>query len=343
MNYDQYATAPQAQASYYPNAGYSSYGQYPAAPQAQAYPSAGYNQYGYGQAQEPPQIRNPFAPPPTAQNGVAGNSAYDPDREAEIQAWNATYAASKDDAGKGSEKKDNRSGTATAVNANLTPLGGGLRAPGAAPMSSTEITAAANSNSSVAALVTDASGEKKTVVRSGGGSTWEDPTLLEWDESHFRIFVGNLAGEVTDESLLKAFSKWPSVSKARVVRDKRTTKSKGYGFVSFANGDDYFEAAKEMQGKYIGSHPVLIRRSTTNIKETAKKDQGRNNKYNKNNKNKVCGPSCYPGCNARSTLTNRQGGQNNKGGDRDALGANTGAGVKKPQGKQQKGQMKVLG
>lgn len=106
----------------------------------------------------------------------------------------------------------------------------------------------------------------KTVQRQGGGKSWTDSTLLEWDPAHFRIFVGNLAGEVTDDSLLKAFSKYPSVQKARVVRDKRTTKSQGYGFVSFSDGDDYFAAAREMQGKYIGSHPVLIKRAVTEVR-----------------------------------------------------------------------------
>ena len=58
------------------------------------------------------------------------------------------------------------------------------------------------------------------------------------------------------------------------MRDKRTTKSKGYGFVSFEDGDEYFRAARDMQGKYIGSHPVLLRKSTTEIKPTAPKGKG---------------------------------------------------------------------
>jgi RNA recognition motif-containing protein len=139
----------------------------------------------------------------------------------------------------------------------------------------------------VAAVVTGADGKQKTVVRSGGGQTWQDPSLLEWDPSHFRIFVGNLAGEVTDESLLKAFSKFSSVQKARVVRDKRTTKSKGYGFVSFKDGEEYFLAAREMNGKYIGSHPVIIRKSTTEIKATMPKDKkgGKGDKRRQYDKN----------------------------------------------------------
>lgn len=140
-------------------------------------------------------------------------------------------------------------------------------------MTASALNSATSTDTGVAAVVTGADGKQKTVVRSGGGQQWQDPSLLEWDPSHFRLFVGNLAGEVTDESLLKAFSKFGSVQKARVVRDKRTTKSKGYGFVSFADGEEYFQAARDMQGKYIGSHPVLLRKSTTEIKAVVPQDK----------------------------------------------------------------------
>lgn len=119
--------------------------------------------------------------------------------------------------------------------------------------------------------------QPKTVVRAGGGQKWTDSTLLEWDPAHFRLFVGNLAGEVTDDSLFKAFSQFTSVQKARVIRDKRTQKSKGYGFISFSDGDDYFKAAREMQGKYIGSHPVLLRRATTEVRPVSSNDKGKKN------------------------------------------------------------------
>jgi RNA recognition motif-containing protein len=77
------------------------------------------------------------------------------------------------------------------------------------------------------------------------------------------------------------------------VRDKRSTKSKSYGFVSFADTDDYFRAAKEMNGKYIGSHPVLIKRATSEVKAVTKKDDkhGKYGHNNKNNKNKNSGGS----------------------------------------------------
>eukprot|EP00977_Amphora_coffeiformis_P010103 scaffold2357_cov167-Amphora_coffeaeformis.AAC.11 len=44
-----------------------------------------------------------------------------------------------------------------------------------------------------------ASGNNKTHVRTAAGKTWVDPTLEEWPENDFRIFVGNLDPTVTDE------------------------------------------------------------------------------------------------------------------------------------------------
>lgn len=220
---------------------------------------------------------------------------------AQIAQWQSAYAPKDNDSKTFSRSR--LEGAASAGGANAIPLGG------RGDQGSIDISGAAPVNSGVAAVVAGADGKQKTVVRSGGGKTWQDPSLLEWDPAHFRLFVGNLAGEVTDDSLLKAFSRYHSVQKARVVRDKRTTKSKGYGFVSFSDGDDYFQAAKDMQGKYIGSHPVLIKRSTTDIKTSSAADKKKNFK--------------------------------GKGGY-DPSRANTGAGISKKQAKT-KGGLKILG
>jgi len=54
---------------------------------------------------------------------------------------------------------------------------------------------------------------------------------------------------VTDELLTRTFNKFPSFQRAKVIRDKRTNKSKGYGFVSFKEPADFTKAMKEMNGK----------------------------------------------------------------------------------------------
>ena len=54
-----------------------------------------------------------------------------------------------------------------------------------------------------------------------------DPNLLEWPENDFRVFVGDLGNETNDEVLNKAFARFPTFNKAKVVRDKKTNKTKG--------------------------------------------------------------------------------------------------------------------
>lgn len=83
-----------------------------------------------------------------------------------------------------------------------------------------------------------------------------------FDPSHWRLFVGNLGPEVTDSLLLSTFQNpYPSCSKALLVRDWKSQKSKGYGFVAFADGKEFLRALKEMQGKWIGNRQCIIKKS----------------------------------------------------------------------------------
>jgi len=106
-------------------------------------------------------------------------------------------------------------------------------------------------------------GEKKQRkhIRSAGGTVWEDPTLLDWDTSDFRLFCGDLGNDVTDEVLTRVFGRYASFQKAKVVRDKRTNKTRGYGFVSFKDPNDFVKAIRELDGRYVGSRPIKLRKS----------------------------------------------------------------------------------
>lgn len=96
------------------------------------------------------------------------------------------------------------------------------------------------------------------ILRKCAGDVWEDATLLDWPDNDYRLFCGNLGNEVSDEMLAQAFRKYPSFARSRVIRDKRTMKTRGYGFVSFLNPNDYLRAFKEMNGKYVGNRPIKI-------------------------------------------------------------------------------------
>lgn len=123
-------------------------------------------------------------------------------------------------------------------------------------------------------------GKQKRHVRLAGGEVWEDLTLAEWPENDFRLFCGDLGNEVSDELLAHSFSRYPSFQRAKVVRDKLTHKSRGYGFVSFADPFDCAKALREMNGKYIGNRPVKLTKSKwedRNI-DVAKKKMKRKNR-----------------------------------------------------------------
>jgi len=91
---------------------------------------------------------------------------------------------------------------------------------------------------------------------------WVDDKLADWPDDDFRLFVGNLGGEATDELLGTTFAHYPSFQRSRVVKDRYTNRNRGYGFVSFADPFDCARALREMQGSYCGTRPMSLRKST---------------------------------------------------------------------------------
>lgn len=104
--------------------------------------------------------------------------------------------------------------------------------------------------------------QKLGVVRKAAGKVWVDTQLSEWPENDFRIFVGNLGKEVTDSVLSHAFSRYPSFTKAKVMRSK-DGQGKGFGFVSLSSIQEGALALREMNGHYIGTRPCKVKKAAT--------------------------------------------------------------------------------
>mmetsp|Transcript_4246 Transcript_4246/g.8776 ORF Transcript_4246/g.8776 Transcript_4246/m.8776 type:complete len:291 (+) Transcript_4246:115-987(+) len=104
-------------------------------------------------------------------------------------------------------------------------------------------------------------GNKKNHIRSAAGQTWTDPTLDQWPENDFRLFVGNLAKDLKQHHLEEAFSKYPSFAMARIMFNKTDGKSRGYGFVSVLDPKDCARAIREMDQSWLGSRPIKVKRS----------------------------------------------------------------------------------
>ena len=66
--------------------------------------------------------------------------------------------------------------------------------------------------------------------------------------------MGDIGNDVNDDTLTRAFSKYPTFLKAKVIRERQTKKTKGYGFVSFKDPHDFMQAMREMNGNYTRSY-----------------------------------------------------------------------------------------
>ncbi|KAJ9689776.1 hypothetical protein PVL29_012450 [Vitis rotundifolia] len=80
----------------------------------------------------------------------------------------------------------------------------------------------------------------------------------------FTIFVGDLASDVTDYMLQETFRvHYPSVKGAKVVTDRLTGRTKGYGFVRFGDESEQLRAMTEMNGMFCSTRPMRIGPATT--------------------------------------------------------------------------------
>jgi cold-inducible RNA-binding protein len=72
-----------------------------------------------------------------------------------------------------------------------------------------------------------------------------------------KLFVGGLSWDTTDASLREAFERFGEVTEAKVVMDRETGRSRGFGFVSFAQPTDA-EAAMAMDNQAIDGRTVRV-------------------------------------------------------------------------------------
>ena len=72
------------------------------------------------------------------------------------------------------------------------------------------------------------------------------------------IYVGNLTYNVTDASLQALFEGFGTVSSARVITDKFSGNSKGFGFVEMANPAEAQKAIAELNGTQYEGRTLVV-------------------------------------------------------------------------------------
>lgn len=73
-----------------------------------------------------------------------------------------------------------------------------------------------------------------------------------------KLYVGNLAYSVRDDSLLQAFSQFGNVTSAKVMMDRETGRSKGFGFVEMGTDAEAQAAINGMNGQALDGRAVVV-------------------------------------------------------------------------------------
>lgn len=77
----------------------------------------------------------------------------------------------------------------------------------------------------------------------------------------FKVYVGNLPYRTTEEEMKEFFGEAGTVTDVRIIRDKETNRSKGFGFVSFDSEEGVTKAIEVLNGKDFGGRPIKIDRA----------------------------------------------------------------------------------
>ena len=73
-----------------------------------------------------------------------------------------------------------------------------------------------------------------------------------------KLYCGGLSWDITDESLRAAFEPFGSISEAKVITDRDTGRSRGFGFVSFDSEEDAAKAIEELNGTELDGRTITV-------------------------------------------------------------------------------------
>src|SRR3982750_2183048 len=73
-----------------------------------------------------------------------------------------------------------------------------------------------------------------------------------------KLYVGNVAYSVRDESLQQAFSQFGAVTSAKVMMDRETGRSKGFGFVEMGSDAEAQAAINGMNGQALEGRAIVV-------------------------------------------------------------------------------------
>jgi cold-inducible RNA-binding protein len=73
-----------------------------------------------------------------------------------------------------------------------------------------------------------------------------------------KLFVGGLSWDTTDDGLRQAFASYGEITEAKVITDRDTGRSRGFGFVTFVQDEDAKTAISKMDGTSLDGKTIKV-------------------------------------------------------------------------------------
>lgn len=96
-----------------------------------------------------------------------------------------------------------------------------------------------------------------------------------------KVFVGGLSWNTTDDGLNAAFGVFGSVVEARVVTERGTGRSRGFGFVTYADEESAKKAVTEMNGKELDGRKIRVDEAKDTREEGGERRGGGGGHFNR--------------------------------------------------------------
>ncbi len=91
------------------------------------------------------------------------------------------------------------------------------------------------------------------------------------------IFIGSLPFSIKESDLREVFEEYGAVESAKVITDKFTGRSKGFGFVEMPNEEEAKRAIEELNGAEVDNRTIVVNEARERSENTSYNNKKRNN------------------------------------------------------------------
>ena len=72
------------------------------------------------------------------------------------------------------------------------------------------------------------------------------------------VYVGNLSYDLSEEDLKNAFGEYGEVTSAKIISDRYSGRSKGFGFIEMSSDDEAKAAIEGLTGKELAGRAIVV-------------------------------------------------------------------------------------